>query len=399
MKYLRFMENLIIYVATTVPSLLTRLLKDVSQCLELRPYLYPRQPLEEWLFSGIKDMHKSKRIFIVADIKYKSIKMFLDQMPKLAKGFIRLGHDVRMFSYCNAFSIISPFKSRTLANVFYKQKVDDLLAEQIKHYRPDIVYVGFAKFLDAETIRAMRAVSPKSIFIGGDGDPWPKLQPGRIETAKELDILTATNDGEFLQDYRDGGVKHCIFMPNMCDPDTDHRYEVTDEWKTDILWTGKIEHSADKSDTFRKELVQRLAKQKNCTIYGCLGRPQIGGLDYFHAVSGAKIGVNVNAYGDVKFCHSDRLTHYMACGTFVMAKRMKDCDRLYKDGQNLKFFDTIEEFFDVSSWYLKNEEERKKIADSGMKWMHEQFNSCKIASYILELVDKGTYSAPWMSSK
>ena len=36
MKYLLFVENLIIYVTTTVPSLLTRLLKDVSQYLELR---------------------------------------------------------------------------------------------------------------------------------------------------------------------------------------------------------------------------------------------------------------------------------------------------------------------------------------------------------------------------
>jgi len=39
MKYLRFVENLIIYVATTFPSLLTRLLKDGSQYLDLRLYL------------------------------------------------------------------------------------------------------------------------------------------------------------------------------------------------------------------------------------------------------------------------------------------------------------------------------------------------------------------------
>jgi spore maturation protein CgeB len=78
-----------------------------------------------------------------------------------------------------------------------------------------------------------------------------------------------------------------------------------------------------------------------------------------------------------------------------MAKRMKDCDGLYKDGQHLKFFDTAEEFFELADWYLKHEEERKKIAEAGMKWTHEQFNCVKIASYILELVEKGTYSAPW----
>jgi hypothetical protein len=52
-------------------------------------------------------MSKAKRILIVADIRLKPIKMFLDQMPKLAKGFIRLGHDVRLFSYCSVLSQVS----------------------------------------------------------------------------------------------------------------------------------------------------------------------------------------------------------------------------------------------------------------------------------------------------
>ena len=40
---------------------------------------------------------------------------------------------------------------------------------------------------------------------------------------------------------------------------------------------------------------------------------------------------------------------------------------------------------------------RKKIADAGMKWTHEQFNGVKIAGYILDLVEKGAYKAPWNS--
>jgi hypothetical protein len=30
-----------------------------------------------------------------------------------------------------------------------------------------------------------------------------------------------------------------------------------------------------------------------------------------------------------------------------------------------------------------------------MKWTHEQFNSVKIAGYILDLIEKGKYSAVW----
>jgi hypothetical protein len=340
---------------------------------------------------------KAKRIFIIADIKHKAIKTFVDQMPKLAKGFIRLGHDVRIFSYCSVLSQISPSKSKTLSKVLFKPKVDKLLVEQVKNYKPHIVYISFPKTLDAITIKAMRKAIPNAVIIGEDGDPWPKLQKNdRIGTAREVDILIATNDGQFLQDYRDAGVPLCAFMPNMCDPDTDHRYEVGPEWKTNILWTGTTKHHADTSETFREELVTELAKRNDCAIYGCFGRPQIGGIDYLYAISGAKIGVNVNAYGPVKFCHSDRLTQYLACGTFVMAKRFTDCDLLYRDGHHLKYFDEIEEFFDLANWYLNREDERKKIADAGMHHVHTEFNCVKIAGYILGLVEAGTYSAPWM---
>ena len=207
--------------------------------------------------------------------------------------------------------------------------------------------------------------------------------------------MTATNNGRFLQDYRDAGVPNCVFMPNLCDPDTDHRYEVPEKWKADILWTGKATHQGDTKETLREELVAELIKRENCAIYSCYGRPQIGGFDYLYAISGAKIGVNVNVVNSVELYHSDRLTHYLAGGTFVLAKRVPDTDLLFEDGVHLKYFDDIDEFFDLTDRYLKNEPERKKIADAGMKRAHEQFNCVKIAGYFLELVEKGSYKAPW----
>ncbi|MCJ7617468.1 MAG: glycosyltransferase [Desulfobacterales bacterium] len=340
-------------------------------------------------------MTKVNRIFIVADISYKPIKMFLDQMHKLTKGFIRLGHDVRLFSYCNVLAQQSPLKSRTFSEYFFKSKVDNLLADQLKNYEPDIVYISFARALDGQSIECMRQAAPNAVFIGTDGDPWPKLQRNRIETAKKLDMLTATNDGQFLRDYKDAGVPLCVFMPNMCDPDIDHRYDVGPEWRADILWTGKAKHHADTSEVFREKLVMELIKRKNCSVYGCFGKPKISGKNYLYAISGAKIGVNVNAYGSVKLCHSDRLTHYLACGTFVMAKRFEGCNLLYKDNEHLRYFDTAEEFFELLDWYLNHESERKKIADAGMKRVHEHFNSVKIAGYILDLAQTGSYKAPW----
>jgi len=324
--------------------------------------------------------------------------MFLDQMPKLAKGFIRLGHDVRLFSYCSVLSQLSPLASKGFAARFYKSRVDKILAGQVKSYKPHVVYVSFARSLDERSVELMREAAPGTIFVGGDGDPWPKLQKDRrIETAKKLDILTATNDGQFLQDYRDAGVSQCVFMPNMCDPDTDRHYVVDDKWKTDVLWTGSIRHDPRRypAENMRFEIIQRLAKMPNCSLYGCCGRPQIGGIDYFYAISGAKIGLCINADNTVRLYHSDRLTNYLASGVFVLAKRVPDSDLLFEDARHLRYFDSVEHFFELAEWYLSHETERKRIADAGMERAHKEFNCVKIAGYLLDIIENGICDAPW----
>lgn len=339
-----------------------------------------------------------KRLFIIYDMSYKPVKVLLNQEPKLAKGFIRLGNDVRLFSYSSALLQLSPLKSKTFSIRFYKSRVDELLATQIRNYDPEVVYLAFVRGLDDDTIERMRQAAPNAVFIGADGDSWPQLQRNRVETAKKLDILTATNDGEFLQVYRDAGVPLCIFMPNLCDPDIDHRYEVSQQWRTDILWTGQIRHNLKRfpGEDMRFQLISRLAGMKNCTIYGCCGQPDIGGLNYLYAISGARIGVSINADNNIRLYHSDRLTHYLSCGTFVLAKRVPDSELLFKDGIHLRYFDTVEEFFDLANWYLNHENERIKIADAGMRHAHTEFNCEKIAKYILDLTETGTYNAPWM---
>ena len=214
----------------------------------------------------------------------------------------------------------------------------------------------------------------------------------------EFDVILATNDGKWLQEYRNAGVPLCAFMPNFCDPDTDYHYEVEDKWKTDILWTGTLKHHVQGGQLFREELVRKLADMPNAKLYGCLGNPQIGGIDYLYAISGARIGIHINAENDIPMYHSDRLTHYLACGTCVLAKKVPGSESMFKDGVHLRYFDDWKQLNELIKYYLSNERQRKTIADSGMARVHEQFNCEKIAGYILELIEHGRYSAPFYSS-
>lgn len=340
-------------------------------------------------------MSRAKRIFFVTDTKDLTDWLFLPVLRKQVKGFIRLGHDTQIFSYNGAIDRVSPIKCGKRFRRLYKLRVDELLVKQIKNYQPDIVYVGFAKFLDARTITLMRQASPYTFFIGIDVDLWAELRKNRVQTASKLDMVFTTYAGNGQQAFKDAGV-HCIFMPNMCDPDVEHKYEVSDEWKTDILFTGKFKHKNYPTEELRSGLISRLSRMENCSLYGCCGRGFISGIQYFYAISGARIALSINAVNNIRLYHSDRLTQYLACGAFVLAKAVPDSNLLFKDGEHLRYFETVEEFFDLAEWYLEHEQERLKIAKAGMEWTHQEFNCEKMAKYTLEAIEKGTYKAPWM---
>ena len=343
-------------------------------------------------------MQRAKRIFVIADFKDESPKSIRMQPRIWVKGLVRLGHDVQRFSYRSMILQCSPFPSKKIALRFAKKKTDDILLRQVKNYNPDIVLIMCMKYLDAKTVIALRDSAPNAVFVSRDDDPFPNLNPKRIAIAKQTDLIITTSEGKFLQTYKDAGVPKCVFIPNTCDPDINYRYDVDEKYKADIIFTGRVEHTRLDRNNERYNLVSRLSNMENSRVYGTLGAPQVEGIDYFHAISGAKIGLSINIANDVRLYHSDRLINYISCGTFALAKRVPDSDLLFQDQVHLKYFDNEEEFSELADWYLKHNQEREKIAMAGMQRAHNEFNCQKIAKCLLDLIENGTYDAPWRTT-
>ncbi len=140
--------------------------------------------------------------------------------------------------------------------------------EKVKVYYPDIVLVISMKYLDENTIAALREVAPKAVFVGRDDDCFPEKNLGRIAIAKKMDIVVATNAGRFLRTYKEARIPACAFIPNPCDPDIQHPYEVEEKWKSDIIFTGKEEHAEIDRNTERYDLLLKLSQVPNAKLYG-----------------------------------------------------------------------------------------------------------------------------------
>jgi len=145
----------------------------------------------------------------------------------------------------------------------------------------------------------------------------------------------------------------------------------------------------------RYDLVLKLSQLPHAKVFGCFGNPPIYGIDYFRAISGAKIALSINIVNDVELYHSDRFINSIACGTFTLAKYVPGSELLFEDGVHLKYFDTAEEFFELADWYLKHDNERERIAKAGMEKAHRDFNCVKMAGHLMDLIEKGTIDAPW----
>ena len=340
-------------------------------------------------------MKKAKRIFIVADFKDESPKSIRMQQPMWVKGLLRNGCDVHRFSYRNMMMQCSPFPSKRIARHFAKAKADEILIEQIKSYHPDVVFVLSMKYLDHKSVIAMRQAAGNAVFIGRDEDPFPDKNPDRMAIAKQLDIVINTSAGAFLKTYKDAGIGCCAFIPNLSDPDIQQRWDMDEKYNADIIFTGKPEHTKLDRNGQRYDLVQRLGQMPNSRIYGAFGISRVEGMNYFFAISGAKIALSINIANDVRLYHSDRFVNCISCGTFTLAKRVPDSELMFVDGEHVKYFDSNDEFFELANWYLKHEDQREKIAITGMERAHSEFNCEKIAKHVLDLIETSNYDAPW----
>lgn len=343
-------------------------------------------------------MQRPKRIFVVADFKDESPRsIFLDER-RMLKGLIKAGYDVHRFSYRNVLTQFNPFSGkhfRRFMPKFVKKYANQIMAEQVKYYYPDIVLFLTMKYMTSNTISAARNAAPNAVFVGRDGDPYPETKLERIKVGKMMDIIIMPSAGQFLQVYKDAGVAKCAFIPFTSDPDIHFKYEVEDKWKTNIVFLGAAKHSKIDYDADRFKITERLSNMQNSKVYACFGRPKTKGIDCFKAISGAKIGVSLNIVNDVYLYHSDRFINIPACGTFMLAKRIPGCELLFKDGVHVKYFDTEDEFFELADWYLEHDDEREKIAAAGMEYAHKEFNCTRIAKLLVDLIVKGSYDAVW----
>ncbi len=335
------------------------------------------------------------KILFVSNFRSETTRAILCNARRFLKGFLRNGHDVMPFDYPAALQRASLIRKKSWASRFARRKADRALEAVASEFNPDLVYFSAIGCLTAETVQHVRLAAPNAIYVCRFSDMRAHADPHMMTVAQHCDWLVATNCGQFLREAKEGGIANCAFLPNPSDPDIEGPRDVSPQWRSNVLFTGKLQHKLAGQDSTRRELVQSLAEKGKLTVWGCLGKPSVRSRDYLNAICGAKIGLSINAFNDVDRYHSDRFTHYLSNGAFVLAKYVPGSELLFEHDKHLCYFRTNEECLELIDRLLADNKRRLKIAAAGMERMHRDFNSTKLARHLVELATTGSYSETW----
>jgi hypothetical protein len=263
------------------------------------------------------------------------------------------------------------------------------IASEIK---PDLFWFGKAERISPDTIKILKSWFPKAIFTKWAADVRDEPTTHDIGHNLYMDWFFGTFGGDYLLKHLLPTMKGVASIITFTDSDFYKQIETSDEWRSDVLWTGRKGFG---DNNLRNEIIDYLYNEstsKNIKIFGFdkwLGNPE-----YLYAINGTKIGIGSNSFNRVKYS-SDRLGNYMACGTFYLTQYFEGIEEVFERGVNIDWFKNLEEMRDKINYYLENDDLRREVARKGQKFILKHFDCKPLVSNILNIIETGKSNYNW----
>lgn len=303
-----------------------------------------------------------------------------NQDQKIHHGLIRLGHFVYTFSINDRARMFSPTGSKS----FGKGKTNKALIETCRNVHPDLLILGHAQWITADTLREIRQILPR-IRIGlWYVDPlWDDEATQHLrDRAPVLDALFCSTGGPLLESF---ATPTCPahFIPSAVDAGIEcHRAFETpeDEMVHDLLFFGR-----DKGQPERRAFLSNLRDQLpglNVGYYGCLDQPLIMGWEKEQIIRRSKMALNLSRRSDVELYSSSRIAELMGNGILTLTPRGAGLEALYAEDE-IVYFDDIEDLAAKVRRYATDRGARTAIAEKGWERNHRDYSGTEVARILV----------------
>ena len=299
---------------------------------------------------------------------------------RLSNGLIRNGHFVYNFSYRDVAREEAPLGIKKLG----MKKMNERFVETAERISADLVLLGHAEFIEAETLIEIKKRLPNCKIAMWWVDWWHNLvKYDRVMSRRMplLDALFLTSDPDFVRkNYAPTReVKKLFFMPNSCDPSMDmgNAYDVAKPLH-DVVFIGR---SVENRNDFLGHLKASLT-DVNLGIYGQGRENFVTGHRYLNIIANSRIGINYQRDNTIPLSTSNRMIHLAANGCLVLTPEIPRLNELFS-AEEVVYFKTAADCETKIRYYLAHPEEAEGIARAGQARAHRYYDAKVITNEMI----------------
>jgi spore maturation protein CgeB len=302
---------------------------------------------------------------------------------RLSNGLSRNGHFVYNFSYRDVARDEAPLGIKKLGMT----KMNRRLVETAENISADIVLLGHAELIDAETLRELKRRLPNCKIAMWWVDWWHNLvkyDSVMKERMPLLDALFMTSDPDYAREKYAPlqNVEKFFFMPNSCDPSMDSgNAHALSAHKHDVVFIGR---SYGERNEFLSHLETNLA-DINLGVYGQTRKEVISGRAYMELISNCRIGINYQRDNTMPLSTSNRMIHLAANGCLVMSPKIPRIEEVFSPSE-VVYFDTRGDCEEKIRHFLAHPAEAEKIAKAAQSRAHKDYDNKSVAADMLEKI-------------
>ena len=330
---------------------------------------------------------RSKRILLVANFdRRRNQETFYNVDNLLHSGLLRAGHHVIPFSDRDASLELSPF--RLSSRFGGLEAMRRRLLRTAAHYAPELILLGHTDSIDRATIGNLRQCVPEARLAQFNVDAVfnSRSMSAFCSRAPLVDIsfiTTGNLDGLAL---RSSECTPVHYFPNPVDAsvETARAFEKTRE---ELLFDGQFLGGRLKS---RDDLIDRLVAalpagyRFRSTKHDLEGR-RLRSLEFLAALAESACIPNLprDDKAPVPYLYSsDRIAQCLGQGVAVLAPREAGLNGIY--GEGIVEFCSFEHLVDSMTFLQRNDDARRRQAETGWRIAHERTAGHRVAKYMVE---------------
>ncbi|MBI3016354.1 MAG: glycosyltransferase [Candidatus Tectomicrobia bacterium] len=251
------------------------------------------------------------------------------------------------------------------------------LLRTVREVRPDAVVVMRGASFLPEVLREIRqTISPVLAYWWLKGPI--KIYPDTVEEVRCCDLLLSTSR-RALDEFRRQVEVPCHYLPLAVDPGIHRRLAVSaadsQRYDCDVSFVGSwnkerqeiIEHLASRTSASLKIWGPgwRKAFSGDGRLAGCVQGAGIYGEQVVKLFNVARISLNIHTWHGIPSGVNGLAFEVPACGGMAMLEHSEELSEIYRIGEEVESYRSLEELVDKINFLLANPEARRKIAERG----------------------------------